>query len=108
MPVLDNPINTRLEIIKTLYKLSGKEANKRMSFYAAEIQGGYYSEIHYQMRFLKEKKLVDFERNIISKKFSASLTEAGVRFMEDAYNALALGENEKDSALQEIFSRIKM
>ena len=100
MPVLENEISTRLEILRTLYNLSEKQVGKEIKFYAAQISGGYYSEIHHQLRFLQERKLVCFDRNIVSKKFTASLTESGVAFMEDAYSAMALDD--------EIFSRIKM
>ncbi|MGI6732845.1 MAG: hypothetical protein ACOX4J_01535 [Anaerovoracaceae bacterium] len=107
MPVLDNPVGTRLEILRTLYTLSNKCPGKTVKFYAAQINGGYYGEIHFQMRFLQERGFIEFNRNIISKQFTASLTEAGVAFMEDAYQAMKLEESEKEERLKEIFARIK-
>ncbi len=108
MPVLDNPINTRLEILKLIYKLSGEKSGHAVSFFAAQINGGYYSEIHHQMKFLCEKGLIDFSRNIVSKRFVAELTNSGLRFIQDAYQALKLGPGEKDEALEEIFKRIRI
>lgn len=107
MPILENPVSTRLEILRTLYTLSGKRAGNTVKFYAAQINGGYYGEINFQMRFLQERGLVEFNRSIISKKFTAALTEAGAAFMEDAYRAMTLEQSEKEERLKEIFARIK-
>ncbi|HOA42647.1 MAG TPA: hypothetical protein PLD22_03285 [Bacillota bacterium] len=107
MPVLENPVSTRLEILRTLYTLSDKRPGKIVKFYAAQINGGYYSEINYQMRFLQERGLLEYSRNIISKQFSAALTESGIAFMEDAYQALKSDETEREARLEEIFARIK-
>jgi len=108
VPVLENPINTRFEILRTLYNLSGMKAGKEIRFYAAQINGGYYSEIYHQLLFLQERNLVSFKRNKISKRFIAALTEAGLAFMEDAYRSLSFEQPEKDEALKEIFARIKI
>lgn len=108
MPVLDNPINTRLEIIKLVYKQSGKQAGQKVSFFAAQIDGGYYNEIHHQLKFLKERGLVDFTRNMVSKRFTVELTDSGYKFMEDAYEALKLPEEEKSGALDELFKQLKI
>lgn len=108
MPVLENAVNTRLEIIRVIYNLSGEQSGKTVTFFAAQISGGYYGEIYHQLRFLQEKGLVSFSRNMISKRFSAELTESGLSFMMDAYGALSLADEEKDEALKEVFSRIKV
>lgn len=108
MPVLDNPISTRLEILKTIYRLSAERAGVPVRFFAAQIDGGYYSEIHHQMRFLREKGLIEFTRNMVSKRFVAELTESGQKFVHDAYEALRLEQSEKDKALNEIFKGIKI
>lgn len=108
MPVLENPINTRLEILKTIYRLSGERAGVPIRFFAAQIDGGYYSEIHHQMRFLREKGLIGFTRNIVSKRFVAELTESGLKLVHDAYEALKLEQCEKDQALNEVFKGIKI
>lgn len=108
MPVLENAVSTRLEILKTVYKLSGKKAGSTVSFFAAQINGGYYSEINHQMRFLQERGLVTFKKNMVSTRFMVELTEEGLAFMEDAYRAFELVDTEKDKALTEIFKRIKI
>ncbi len=108
MPVLENPISTRLEILRTLYRLSDKQAGKEVKLEAAQILGGYYGEIYHQMLFLQERKLVNFTKNVISKRFVAALTEEGVNLMEAAYHALALEAPEKDEALKEVFARLKI
>ncbi len=108
MPVLENPVNTRLEIIKLIYCQSGRQQGKPVSFFAAQIDGGYYSEIHHQMKFLKEKGLLDFTRNMVSKRFKAELTEAGVDFMEKSYEAVRMKEPERSMALEELFKQIKV
>lgn len=108
MPVLDNPINTRLEILKLIYRLSSEKAGEPVSFFAAQIGGGYYSEIHHQMKFLCEKGLIEFSRNIVSKRFVAELTESGLELIQDAYEALKLQQPEKDEVLNLIFNRIKI
>lgn len=107
MPVLENPVSTRLEILMTLYKLSDKQAGRSIKFDSAQINGGYYSEINHQLRFLQERGLVEFTRGIVSKRFVAALTEAGKAFLDDAYHAMTLEDAEKDAALREIFARIK-
>lgn len=108
MPVLDNPINTRLEIIKLIHSQANKLQVKSVSFYAAQIDGGYYSEIHHQLKFLKERGLVDFTRNMVSKRFTAELTQAGQDFIEEAYRVLELPQEEKDARLDELFKQIKV
>ncbi len=108
MPVLENPVSTRLEILRTVYKLADKQVGKKIKLDAAQINGGYYSEIYHQMLFLQERGLVEYNRNIVSKRFFVSITEAGKAFLEDAYHALTLEEPEKDRALKEIFARIKI
>ena len=108
MPVLENPVSTRLEILRTIYMLSGRQAGKKIRLDAAQINGGYHSEVNHQMLFLQERGLVDFTRSVISKRFTVALTEAGVSFMKDAYCALELDNPEKDEALKEIFTRIKI
>lgn len=108
MPVLDKPVNTRLEILKILYKLSQKRPDVEVVFFAAQISGGYYSEIYHQLRFLQEKRLVNFKRNMISKRFKASLSKSGLDLIEDAYKALELSRDEKDEALKEVFGRLKL
>ncbi len=108
MPVLENPVSTRVEILRTLYKLSDKQAGKSIKLDAAQINGGYYSEIYHQMRFLQERGMVEFTRGIVSKRFIVALTEEGKAFMEDAYHAMTLENAEKDAALSEIFARIKI
>lgn len=108
MPVLDNPINTRLEIIKLAYNQSDRQVGRKVSFYAAQIDGGYHSEIHHQLKFLKERGLVDFSRNMISKRLTVELTESGHKFMEDAYGALKLPTEEKDKTLDELFKQIRL
>ena len=108
MPVLDNPINTRLEIIKLVYNQSGKQVGQKVSFFAAQIDGGYYNEIHHQLKFLKERGLVDYSRNMVSKRLTAELTESGHKFIEDAYEALKLPEDEKGEVLDELFKQIRI
>ena len=108
MPALENPVSTRLEILRTLYKLSDKQVGRSINLDAAQIHGGYYSEINHQMRFLQERGMIEFTRGIVSKRFSAALTEAGKAFMEDAYHAMTLDDAEKDAAFSEIFARIKI
>jgi DNA-binding transcriptional ArsR family regulator len=108
MPVLENPINTRLEILKSLYNLSGKRAGEQVRFYAAQIGGGYYGEILHQMRFLEEKGYIIFKKNIVSKRFFAELTGEGLAFMEDAYRILESDGPNKNEMLTEALKRIKI
>lgn len=108
MPVLENAVSTRLEILQTLYKLSGKKAGSTVRFFPAQINGGYYSEINHQMRFLQERGLVIFKKNIVSTRFMAELTEEGLALMEGAYGALDLTDSEKDEALTAIFKKLKI
>ncbi|GAB1477216.1 hypothetical protein MASR2M70_20540 [Bacillota bacterium] len=108
MPVMENAVSTRLEIMQTLYKLSGKKAGNTVRFFPAQINGAYYSEISHQMRFLQEKGLVAFKKNMVSTRFMAELTEEGLAFMEDAYKAAALPDTEKDEALKELFKKLKI
>lgn len=108
IPVLDNAVNTRLEIIKTIYRLSGMQAKKRIRLDPAQIEGGYYSELKYELRLLKEKGLIDFTGNLISRKFQIALTDKGVQWIENAYQALSFEKSEKEMRLNELFSEIKI
>lgn len=108
MPVLQNSVNTRLEILKTIYRLANKQAGKMIKLDAAQIDGAYYSEIIYELRFLKERGLVTFNNNFISRRFRIALTDAGVQLMEDAYHALSLKGTEKDELLAQTFAKLKI
>ncbi len=108
IPVLNNPVNARLEIIKTVYRLSDKQAKKRVKLNPAQIEGSYYSELKYELRFLQERGLVDYTGNLISRNFQVALTKKGVQWIEDAYLSLSLDENEKKAQLDRLFALIKM
>lgn len=108
IPLQENPVITRLEIIKTLYRLSEKQADRYIKVDPAQIGGFYYNEIRYELRFLKERGLLDFTGNRVSMKFRIALTEAGVRWMEDAYRAFSLEEEEKERLLSDLFAKIRI
>jgi hypothetical protein len=107
MPVLTNPVNTRLEILKTIYKLSGKKPDLTIKLHPAQIDGGYYSEIKYQLRFLSERGLVDFKKSFIYGRFQVSLTAEGLQLMDDMYGALKLSEAEKEEQLNKCFAKLR-
>lgn len=107
MPVLNNPVQTRFEILKTIYRLADRQSNKMIRLDAAQIEGGYYGEVNYQLRFLQERGLVEFTGNFISRKFRIALTENGVKLMGDAYRALSLEQEEKDELLDRTFAKLK-
>lgn len=108
MPVQNNPVLTRFEILKTLYRLSNQSANKIIKLDAAQIEGGYYAEILYQLRFLNERGLIQFNSNFISRKFRSSLTEEGLALMKEAYHALTLQSEEKEALLDRVFAKLKV
>jgi len=108
MPVLQNPVNTRLQILKTIYRMANKKADTPVSIDPAVIDGGYFSDINYQLRFLKEKGLVDYKKSYVNLKFKISLTPEGVRVIEDAYRALTLEEPEKSELLNQTFAKMKI
>lgn len=107
MPVLENPVLTRLEILKTLYRLSEQQEGRIVPLDPALIDGGYHSEIKYQLRFLQDRGFVTFSGSPVSRRFRASLTPAGVSFIEGAYAALRLPQQEKDAALDALFRSIR-
>lgn len=107
MPVLNNPVQTRFEIMKTLYRLSNQSPNKIIKLDAAQIEGGYYAEILYQLRFLSERGLIQFNSNFISRKFRSALTEEGLTLMKEAYHALTLKEQEREELLDRVFAKLK-
>ncbi|MDD2215981.1 MAG: hypothetical protein PHE41_05370 [Eubacteriales bacterium] len=108
MPLQKNPVTTRLEILKTIYRLSLQQANKRIKIDPAQIDGCYYGEINYELRFLQQRGLIAYNGNIVSRKFQIELTPEGVQLMDDAYRAFTLDEPEKESLLKEVFSKIKV
>lgn len=107
MPVLQKPVKTRLEILRTIYRLAEKQPDRTIKLDAAQIDGGYYAEINYQLRFLQERNLVDYKKNFISRKFYVSLTSDGVQLIDKAYHALSLNSEEKDKLLDQVFAKIK-
>ncbi|PKM85335.1 MAG: hypothetical protein CVU86_02635 [Firmicutes bacterium HGW-Firmicutes-11] len=107
MPVLQNQVNTRLEILKTLYRQSDKRPDQPIKLDPAQIDGGYYSEINFQLRFLQDRGLVNYNGNVVSRRFRVSLTKEGVEFMEDSYQALALSGEEKDLRLESLFQKLR-
>lgn len=107
MPVLQNQVNTRLEILKTLYRQAEKVSDRPIKLDPAQIDGGYYSEINFQLRFLQDRGFINYNGNVISRRFRVSLTKDGVDFMEDSYRALALPEEDKDIRLEELFQKLR-
>lgn len=107
MPVAQNPVNTRLQILKAVYRMADKKADRPVSIDPAIIDGGYFNDINYQLRFLKERGLVDYKKSYINLKFKISLTPEGLKVIEDAFRALSLEEPEKSELLNQAFSRLK-
>ena len=108
MPLQKNPVTTRLEILKTIYRLSQQQANKRIKIDPAQIDGCYYSEVNYELRFLQQRGLIAYNGNIVSRKFQIELTQEGVQLMDDAYRAFTLNESAKDELLANVFSKLKL
>lgn len=107
MPVLQNQVNTRLEILKTLYRQADKQPDRPIKLDPAQIDGGYYSEINFQLRFLQDRGLVNYNGNVVSRRFRVSLTKDGVDFMENSYRALSLAEEAKEAQLELLFQKLR-
>ena len=50
---------------------------------------------------------MNYNGNVVSRRFRVSLTKEGVEFMEDSYQALALSGEEKDLRLESLFQKLR-
>ena len=104
-----NPLQIRMDIMKYLYRLSGQTAGKELTIYSGQIEGYYYTEIKDELKILSEKGLLRFSGNFISRKLKISLTQTGLAFMEEAYQAVKRNDPaEKELALQKIFEYLRV
>jgi hypothetical protein len=50
---------------------------------------------------------VNYNGNVVSRRFRVSLTKDGADFMEDSYRALSLAEEEKEAQLELLFQKLR-